>query len=133
MSVFRRLSEIKQPKLIKPELIDSSEDDEMGFFLIQTGKGKVIKVTGRLDAHTAPTLEEHLNRHLIENEKKIVFDFRGLDFISSAGLRVCVKAHQKSDLTLIMPKTTDNPIYKVFDMSGISLTLKIEESIDSAL
>lgn len=127
MSIFKSLRDVKK----KAEIIDSSEDDEMGFYLTETGKGKVIRVTGRLDANTAPTLEGHLERHLLENEKKIIFDFRNLDFISSAGLRVCVKAHQKSELTLIMSKSA--PIYKVFDMSGIALTLKIEEQIDTAL
>lgn len=132
MSVFRRLMDIRQPAADR--LIEQIEDDEMGFYLTQTSKGKVVRVTGRLDANTAPQLEEHLSRHLTDNAKqKLIFDFRGLDFISSAGLRVCVKAHQKADLILVMPKTTENNIYKVFDMSGIALTLNIEENIDSAL
>jgi len=132
MSVFRRLSEIKQPKA--DELIEQAEDEEMGFYLIQTAKGKVVRVTGRLDANTAPTLEEHLGRHLREDSgQKLVFDFRGLAFITSAGLRVCVRAHQKADLTLVMPKTTENPVYRVFDISGVALTLNIEETVDAVM
>ena len=51
--------------------------------------GEQLKVTvsGRLDTTTAPTLEEELKDSL-EGVKELVIDFKDLEYISSAGLRV---------------------------------------------
>ena len=50
----------------------------------------VVAVTpsGRIDTSTAPFLEQHLLRLLAGGERRIVVDFSGVDYISSAGLRV---------------------------------------------
>ena len=46
-----------------------------------------VTVSGRLDTTTAPTLEEEL-KSSIDGIKKLVIDFKDLEYISSAGLRV---------------------------------------------
>jgi anti-sigma B factor antagonist len=54
----------------------------------------VMKVKGRVDSETAPELDDALGKLLRDNRNKIVLDLRGVDFMSSAGLRAVVKAHQ---------------------------------------
>ena len=46
---------------------------------------------GRLDTNTAPELEAELK---LEGVKEVVFDFVGLEYISSAGLRVLLSAQK---------------------------------------
>ena len=48
-------------------------------------------VSGRLDTNTAPELDAELN---LDGVKEVVFDFDGLEYISSAGLRVLMTAHK---------------------------------------
>ena len=52
----------------------------------------VIKVEGRLDTNTSPDLEAEVK---LDGVKELVFDFAGLEYISSAGLRILLAA-QKS-------------------------------------
>ncbi len=46
-------------------------------------------VSGRLDTNTAPELEAELT---VSGDGELVFDFAGLEYISSAGLRVLLAA-----------------------------------------
>jgi anti-anti-sigma factor len=47
-----------------------------------------VAPAGRIDSSTAPVLEQHLLGLLAGGERRIVVDFSGVDYISSAGLRV---------------------------------------------
>ena len=53
-----------------------------------------IEVVGRLDTITAPVLEQTINDNMA-NMQNLVFDFKGLEYISSAGLRVLLSAQKK--------------------------------------
>ena len=53
-----------------------------------------IELTGRLDTTTAPTLDKMINED-IEGTKDLILDLKGLEYISSAGLRVLLSAQKK--------------------------------------
>lgn len=78
-----------------------------------------LRVEGRLDTNTSPELEAELK---LDGVKEVVFDFGGLEYISSAGLRVLMMAHRAmaacgGRMTVVNP----NSIVKgVFDMTGMS-------------
>ena len=78
-----------------------------------------LRVEGRLDTISSPELEAELKR---DGVKEVVFDFGGLEYISSAGLRVLMMAHRAmvacgGRMTVVNP----NAIVKgVFDMTGMS-------------
>ena len=57
------------------------------------GKELTVTLEGRLNTLTAPDLEEQLEPEMAGVEK-LVFDFGGLEYISSAGLRVLLGAMQ---------------------------------------
>ena len=84
-----------------------------------------LKVEGRLDTNTSPELEEHLK---LDGVTAIVFDFAGLEYISSAGLRVLMTAHKAmaacgGKMSVVNP----NAIVKsAFDITGISSVFNIE-------
>ena len=52
-----------------------------------------IALTGRLDTLTSSDLETELET-VLDNVQFIVFDFKDLDYISSAGLRVLLTAQK---------------------------------------
>jgi anti-anti-sigma factor len=47
-----------------------------------------VAPAGRIDTTTAPVLERHLLALVAAGDRRIVIDFSGVDYISSAGLRV---------------------------------------------
>ena len=57
------------------------------------GDKLTLKVEERLDTTTAPELEEEI-KNSIEGVKELTLDFSGLDYISSAGLRVLLSAQK---------------------------------------
>ena len=58
------------------------------------GEKVTIRLEGRLDASGAQQLEAELRRELAYTTE-LVFDLRGLTYISSAGLRVLLLAQKK--------------------------------------
>ena len=54
----------------------------------------VLEITGRLDTITAPALEKTINENFAEI-KSLIFDFKTLEYISSAGLRVLLGTQKK--------------------------------------
>ncbi len=48
----------------------------------------VVKLSGRLDAGTAPEVEAYLSDLVQEGETSLAVDMAGIEYISSAGLRV---------------------------------------------
>ncbi len=58
-------------------------------------KTVVIVLEGDLDAAGAPLLQGNLEIAAAQNPERLVLDMRGLDYLSSAGLRQLVYAQQK--------------------------------------
>ena len=54
----------------------------------------IIEIVGRLDTITAPALDKTINED-IGDTKNLVLDVKGMEYISSAGLRVLLAAQKK--------------------------------------
>lgn len=52
-----------------------------------TGEILTVQLSGELNVKTSPTLEEELTNAL-DGVKELILDFAGVEYISSAGLRV---------------------------------------------
>lgn len=92
----------------------------------QEGTHLTIALDGRLDTMTAPRLEEELRTGL-NGITDLLFDLSGLDYISSAGLRVLLSAHKIMSGKGGMKITHVNEIVQeVFDVTGFSDILTIE-------
>lgn len=86
----------------------------------------VAEVSGRIDTLTAPEFEASMKEN-IENIKKIVIDFKAVEYISSAGLRVLLslqKIMNKQGEMII--KNVNESVYEVFEVTGFSDILTIE-------
>ena len=83
-------------------------------------------VSGRLDTQTAPELENELDAVLPET-KDLTFDMTGLEYVSSAGLRVILKAQKAMNIQGSMKFTgVNDSIMEVFDITGFLDILTIE-------
>ena len=93
---------------------------------VLNGENAKIIVTGRLDTQTAPELEKEIDG-VISNLKELVFDMNGLEYVSSAGLRVILKAQKimntQGSMKLI---GVNDSIMEVFDITGFLDILTIE-------
>ncbi len=95
----------------------------------------VATLKGRLDVTTAVELDNALDGLLSAGAKKVLFDLRELDYISSAGLRSLLMAAKKLKAiegNLALCSLNAN-VAEVFKISGLSSFFNIYISKDDAL
>ena len=81
---------------------------------------------GRLDTATAPELEAELEASLV-GVKKLVLDLKDVAYVSSAGLRVILKAQKAMKSGGSMTVTGVNAtVMEVFEITGFTDILTIE-------
>lgn len=91
----------------------------------QDGEKLTVKVEGRLDTSTAPSLEAELAG--LDGVNEMVFDFSNLEYVSSAGLRVILatqKAMSKKG-GLVLTGVSD-AVMEVFEITGFADILTIQ-------
>ena len=92
----------------------------------RTAKETTIEIVGRLDTTTAPELDKTINED-ITDVKNLVLNFKGLEYISSAGLRVLLGAQKKMQKIGTMKLTNvREEVMEVFEMTGFADILVIE-------
>ena len=85
-----------------------------------------IELVGRLDTTTAPALDKTINNDM-EGTKNLVLDFKSLEYISSAGLRVLLGAQKKMQKIGSMKViNVCEEVMEVFEMTGFADILTIE-------
>ena len=86
----------------------------------------IIEIAGRLDTITAPTLDKTINED-IGDTKNLVLDVKGMEYISSAGLRVLLSAQKKMQkIGSMKVKNVCHEVMEVFEMTGFADILVIE-------
>ena len=90
------------------------------------GEAITLIVSGRLDTQTAPELESELDS-VLSGAKELIFDMANLEYVSSAGLRVILKAQKAMNAQGSMKLTgVNDSIMEVFDITGFLDILTIE-------
>ena len=90
------------------------------------GEAATLVVVGRLDTQTAPELEKEVD-DAVKSVKDLTFDMTGLEYVSSAGLRVILKAQKIMNAQGSMKLTgVNDSIMEVFDITGFLDILTIE-------
>ena len=91
-----------------------------------TGAVVTLKIVGRLDTSTAPALEAAIDS-CAADIKELILDCSSLEYISSAGLRVILKAQKLMNVQGSMKLLDVNEtIMEVFDITGFADILTIE-------
>ena len=90
------------------------------------GSKATFAITGRLDTNTASELQKSLDESF-EDLTELTFDCEGLDYVSSAGLRVFLAAQKtmsaQGEMKLI---NVSESIRDIFDVTGFSQVFTIE-------
>jgi anti-anti-sigma factor len=101
----------------------------------QIGDVTVLSLKGSIDAMTAPKITEFIQGQVAKGNIRLVADLEGVDYTSSAGLRVLLGAiketrSQGGDLRLtgVQPD-----VLKVLTLSGFTNILKMFNDVDAAV
>jgi anti-anti-sigma factor len=95
----------------------------------------VLTMSGRLDGATAPATEEKVLALINGGADRLVIDCAGLDYISSAGLRILLMAAKRltpprGKLALAAPKPQ---VRDVLDIAGFASLLAIHPTRSAAV
>ena len=96
----------------------------------------LISVQGRIDSATAPQLAEAFNVITEEGRFRFVLDLKGVEFLSSAGLRVMInnqktcKRYNRGEI--VLAEVPEN-IYKSLDLAGFTTLFKIFDNVVTAV
>ena len=84
------------------------------------GAEAVIEICGRLDTTTAPVLDKTISEDISENAN-LTLDLKGLEYISSAGLRVLLSAQKRMKKNGSMKlMNVCEEVMDVFEMTGFA-------------
>jgi len=92
-------------------------------------------VSGRLDAATSVDADKQFGEVIAAGNVKLLFDLSGMEYISSAGLRVLLvvaKKVQQQGGRIALAALVPN-VKEVFEISGFSAIFKIFASSDEAI
>ena len=92
----------------------------------KNAEATIIEIVGRLDTITAPALDKAINEDIGE-AKNLVLDVKGMEYISSAGLRVLLATQKKMQKIGSMKViNVCEEVMEVFEMTGFADILVIE-------
>ncbi|HAB16934.1 MAG TPA: anti-sigma factor antagonist [Verrucomicrobiales bacterium] len=99
------------------------------------GSSAVLALTGRLEGHSSPELEQQVNALLHSGIRSLIFDLSALEYVSSAGLRVFILAAKKlksagGDARFAALTAW---VREVFHVSGLLTTLEVVPTVESVL
>ena len=98
------------------------------------GNATVLSISGRVDSVTSGTMDTELE-NLISANKWVVVDFGNVEFLSSAGVRVLVKAMKtakKSGHTVKLAAIPDH-IAEVMKTLGMMEIMQVYPSVEEAI
>lgn len=86
-----------------------------------------VIISGRIDTSTAPELDESVNQNL-DDVNELILDFKDVNYVSSAGLRVLLSLHKKMMKKGGMKLTNVNEeVCDVFEVTGFDEILTFEK------
>lgn len=102
----------------------------------QLKRASLVKVSGRVDSSNAPDLEKALQELMEQGQFRIVVDMSGLNFISSAGLRVLIstaKTCRRWNRGDVYLAALPQPIMETFELAGLTRVFKVFPDVVEAV
>lgn len=95
----------------------------------------VVAVAGELDIGTSDRFEQELDTLLDDGARRLVVDLLGISFFGSVGLGLLTRAARRTrELGGECVVVSDDPrILRVFEITGLDRTLRIERSLMEAV
>jgi anti-sigma B factor antagonist len=101
---------------------------------VQNVNGRlVVAVTGELDLAVAGRLDSEIEQLGVAPNGTLVIDLSRLEFMDSSGLRVLVRAHQRSQeqgFRVVLVQGPD-PVQRVLTLTGVDEQFEIVPSIEA--
>lgn len=98
----------------------------MEIITIKNGDTVTMEIMGRLDTSTSPQLEAELKSNL-SGTTCMIWDFSGLEYLSSSGLRIILVAqksmNQQGEFII---RNVNETIMEIFEITGFVDILTIE-------
>lgn len=109
--------------------------DEFTITEKKTGDLVILYLNGFLDAHTSSVLEKKFEELLSKKLYKVIINFAGLSYISSAGLGVFMAYIEtlRSNSGDIKLSNMSDKIYNIFDMLGFPILFNIVKDESEAV
>lgn len=95
----------------------------------------VLKLKGRLDAISSPTAEKKVFDCINNGQNKLLLDFSGVSYLSSAGMRMMLSTTKRLKTLsgkLVVCNITPN-VMDVLKMSGFDHVLEIAKTEEEAM
>lgn len=109
------------------------EEDMAGFQVVKDGSVVIVKISGEMDAHTAPQLDKVL-KEATSQGTKLLLDMAQMSYIATAALGVLMANHNtlKTKGGKIVIANMQEKIKKVFDTMGFSKVFPVASSVEEA-
>ena len=95
----------------------------------------ILRMSGRLDAVSSPTAERKVFDYINSGQYKLLLDFSGIDYLSSAGMRMLLSVTKKLKTLsgkLVLFSVTSN-VMDILKMSGFDHVLEIVQTEEDGL
>jgi anti-sigma B factor antagonist len=102
----------------------------------QFKRSDLVEATGRIDSQTAPQLAEVFDAITEADRFKIVFDMSGVEFLSSAGLRVLInvqKACKRWNRGELVLANVSQRIQETLDLAGFVPLFRFSDDVLEAV
>ena len=98
------------------------------------GDAAVVQISGRIDASGSNLFEGHCNKIIEGGSNTLIFDFAGLEYLSSAGLRSILSIAKKAKALngKIIICGLKGGAKEIFDISGFSSMFPMAETLEDA-
>ena len=90
----------------------------------------ILKITEEIDHHTSEKIRKRADYEIqIHIPKKVIFDFENVTFMDSSGIGMIIGRYKIIKMLggELEIKNVSRSIRKVFEMSGITKIIKLEE------
>ena len=92
------------------------------------GQLSVVELTGSINSGNAPEFEDALSGEP-SSEEGVIIDAGGLEYISSAGLRVLLAAKKRCKGKIFRVVNVNDEVMNVFDVTGFSEIMDISRAV----
>ena len=95
----------------------------------------ILRMSGRLDAISSPLTESKVFEYINNGQYKLLFDFGGIDYLSSAGMRMLLSVTKKLKSMsgkLVLFALAPN-VFDILKMSGFDHVLEIVQTEEDGL
>ena len=102
--------------------------DKLMLDIEKKASGSKLEITliGRLDTTSSPKLEEMI-KEVLPGIELLIFDFKDLEYISSAGLRILLSAQKTMNKQgKMIVKNVSEEVNEIFEVTGFSDILTME-------